>query len=47
MFYADKLVGLLKVIEAMRGFAANPSADPRFWQPAPWLLRQTEKATGK
>jgi 3-hydroxyacyl-CoA dehydrogenase len=47
MFYAEKLVGLPKVIEAMRGFAANPSADPRFWQPAPWLLRQAERSTGK
>jgi 3-hydroxyacyl-CoA dehydrogenase len=47
MFYAEKLVGLPKVIEAMGGFAANPSADPRFWQPAPWLLRQAEKSKGR
>jgi 3-hydroxyacyl-CoA dehydrogenase len=36
MFYADT-VGLPKVVEIMKGFAANPNADPSFWKPAPLL----------
>jgi 3-hydroxyacyl-CoA dehydrogenase len=44
MFYAEKIVGLPKVIEAMRGFARNPQADPAFWAPAPWLVAQAAKA---
>jgi 3-hydroxyacyl-CoA dehydrogenase len=47
MFYADKIVGLPKVIEVMRGFARNPQSDPGFWEPAPWLLRQADKSAGK
>ncbi|MFN9030547.1 MAG: 3-hydroxyacyl-CoA dehydrogenase NAD-binding domain-containing protein [Betaproteobacteria bacterium] len=47
MFYAEKLVGLSQVIEAMHGFAVNPAVDSRFWQPAPWLLRQAEKTAAK
>jgi len=38
MFYADT-VGLPKVVEIMAGFAANPSADPSFWKPAPLLAK--------
>jgi 3-hydroxyacyl-CoA dehydrogenase len=38
MFYADT-VGLPKVVEIMKGFAANPNADPTFWKPAPLLAK--------
>jgi 3-hydroxyacyl-CoA dehydrogenase len=38
MFYADT-VGLPKVVEIMKGFAANPNADPTFWTPAPLLAK--------
>ena len=38
MFYADT-VGLPKVVEIMKGFAANPNADPSFWKPAPLLAK--------
>jgi 3-hydroxyacyl-CoA dehydrogenase len=38
MFYADT-VGLPKVVETMKGFAANPNADPTFWKPAPLLAK--------
>jgi 3-hydroxyacyl-CoA dehydrogenase len=38
MFYADT-VGLPKVVEIMKGFAANPNADPAFWKPAPLLAK--------
>jgi 3-hydroxyacyl-CoA dehydrogenase len=38
MFYADT-VGLPKVVEIMKGFAANPQADPSFWTPAPLLAK--------
>jgi 3-hydroxyacyl-CoA dehydrogenase len=38
MFHADS-VGLPKVVEIMKGFAANPQADPDFWKPAPLLAR--------
>jgi 3-hydroxyacyl-CoA dehydrogenase len=38
MFHADT-VGLAKVVETMKGFAANPNADPSFWTPAPLLAR--------
>ena len=44
MHYADR-VGLARVVEAMRRFARNPHADPRFWQPAPLLA--TLAAEGK
>ena len=44
MFYADT-VGLPKVVEIMKGFAANPNADPSFWKPAPLLA--TLAAAGK
>jgi 3-hydroxyacyl-CoA dehydrogenase len=47
MFYAEKIVGLPKVIEAMRGFARSPQADQKFWEPAPWLVRQAEKSSSK
>ena len=36
--HAD-LVGLPRVAERMRAFAANPHGDPRFWEPAPLLAR--------
>jgi 3-hydroxyacyl-CoA dehydrogenase len=36
--HAD-LVGLARVAERMRSFAANPHGDPRFWEPAPLLAR--------
>jgi 3-hydroxyacyl-CoA dehydrogenase len=38
LFHADQ-VGLAKVVARMREFAANPHADPAFWQPAPLLAR--------
>jgi 3-hydroxyacyl-CoA dehydrogenase len=38
MFYADT-VGLPKVVESMRRFAANPHGDPAFWKPAPLLAK--------
>jgi 3-hydroxyacyl-CoA dehydrogenase len=38
MCYADT-VGLYNVVKSMKRFAANPHADPRFWQPAPLLAR--------
>lgn len=36
MFHAE-LRGLARVIKAMEEFAANPAADPGFWEPAPAL----------
>jgi 3-hydroxyacyl-CoA dehydrogenase len=36
MFYADT-VGLPKVVQSMKRFAANPHGDPAFWKPAPLL----------
>ena len=36
MFFAQTF-GLGRVLEVMRGFAANPHADPGFWTPAPAL----------
>jgi 3-hydroxyacyl-CoA dehydrogenase len=41
MFYAD-CVGLPKVVECMKTYAANPKDDAQFWQPAP-LLAQLAK----
>jgi 3-hydroxyacyl-CoA dehydrogenase len=38
MFYADT-VGLPKVVESMKRFAANPHGDPAFWEPAPLLAK--------
>ncbi len=38
MLYAD-MVGLYNVARAMRGFAAAPEGDARFWEPAPLLAR--------
>jgi len=38
MFHAD-MIGLPKVVEIMKGFAANQNADPEFWKPAPLLAR--------
>jgi 3-hydroxyacyl-CoA dehydrogenase len=38
MFYADTL-GLQAIVRTMRGFAANPAADPGFWQPAALLAQ--------
>jgi 3-hydroxyacyl-CoA dehydrogenase len=38
MLYADT-VGLWNVVRSMRRFAANPHADPAFWEPAPLLAR--------
>jgi 3-hydroxyacyl-CoA dehydrogenase len=38
MCYADT-VGLFNVVQAMKGFAANPHDDATFWQPAPLLAR--------
>ena len=41
MRYADE-VGLANVVRALRGFAAEPGADPS-WKPAPLLLRLAEE----
>jgi 3-hydroxyacyl-CoA dehydrogenase len=38
MFYADA-VGLETIVETVHRFAANPMADPDFWQPAALLAR--------
>jgi 3-hydroxyacyl-CoA dehydrogenase len=38
MCYADQQ-GLSKVVQVMKGFAANPLDDAAFWQPAPLLAR--------
>jgi 3-hydroxyacyl-CoA dehydrogenase len=38
MFYADT-VGLPKVVQTLKRFAANPHGDPGFWEPAPLLAR--------
>jgi 3-hydroxyacyl-CoA dehydrogenase len=38
MLYADEL-GLFTVVQTLQRFAANPHADPGFWQPAPLLAR--------
>jgi 3-hydroxyacyl-CoA dehydrogenase len=38
MLYADT-VGLMNVVRAMEGFAANPRGHKAFWQPAPLLAR--------
>ena len=38
MFHAGT-VGLRDVVAAMRRFAADPHADPEFWEPAPLLAR--------
>ena len=38
MCYADT-VGLFKVVQAMKRFAANPNDDAAFWQPAPLLAK--------
>jgi 3-hydroxyacyl-CoA dehydrogenase len=38
MYYAESL-GLPKVVEAMRRFAAAAGADAAFWQPAPLLAQ--------
>jgi len=35
--YHARATGFDRVLEAMRRFAANPHADPAFWQPAPLL----------
>ncbi len=37
MFFAQNF-GLARVLEVMRGFAANPHADAQFWTPAPALV---------
>jgi 3-hydroxyacyl-CoA dehydrogenase len=38
MFHADS-VGLPRVVESMKRFAANPHGDPAFWEPAPLLSK--------
>jgi 3-hydroxyacyl-CoA dehydrogenase len=38
MFHADT-VGLKRVVDTMKDFAANEHADPAFWTPAPLLAR--------
>jgi 3-hydroxyacyl-CoA dehydrogenase len=38
MFYADT-VGLPKVVQSMKRFAANRHGDPAFWEPAPLLSK--------
>jgi 3-hydroxyacyl-CoA dehydrogenase len=43
MFYADT-VGLPKVVQSMRRFAANPHGDPGFWEPAPLLAKLAAQA---
>ena len=38
MLYADE-VGLYKVVDSMKRFAANPHGDPGFWKPAALLAK--------
>ena len=38
MHYAGE-VGLYNVQEAMKRFARNPKADPKFWEPAPLIQK--------
>jgi 3-hydroxyacyl-CoA dehydrogenase len=38
MLHADE-VGLHKVVDGMKRFAANPHGDPDFWKPAPLLAK--------
>ncbi len=45
MCYADQ-VGLYRVLQAMKAFAANPHDDARFWQPAPLLARLAAEGRG-
>ena len=44
MFHAQQ-VGLPNVVATMKRFAANPHADPAFWEPAPLLV--TAAAAGR
>jgi len=44
MFHAQQ-TGLPKVVATMKHFAANPHADPAFWEPAPLLV--TAAAAGR
>ena len=37
---------LPKVIELMKGFAANPNGDPQFWTPAPLLAKLAAEGKG-
>ena len=41
MFWAQQR-GFDAVLDRMRGFAANPHADPSFWTPAPLLLQAAQ-----
>jgi 3-hydroxyacyl-CoA dehydrogenase len=45
MLYADR-VGLARVAERMREFARNPLSNPKFWQPAPLLVKLAEQGRG-
>jgi 3-hydroxyacyl-CoA dehydrogenase len=45
MCFADG-VGLYNVVQAIRGFAANPHAAPEFWTPAPLLSRLAREGKG-
>jgi 3-hydroxyacyl-CoA dehydrogenase len=45
MLYAD-MVGLYSVERTMRRFAANPRADPAFWQPVPLLAKLAAEGKG-
>jgi 3-hydroxyacyl-CoA dehydrogenase len=46
MYHAQS-VGLDSVVASMARFAANPHADPVFWQPAPLLLEAARKGGWK
>jgi 3-hydroxyacyl-CoA dehydrogenase len=46
MYHAQS-VGLDHVVARMAQFAANPHADPLFWQPAPLLLEAAKKGSWK
>ncbi|MBH1987988.1 MAG: enoyl-CoA hydratase/isomerase family protein [Burkholderiales bacterium] len=45
MLYADML-GLPRVVELMKGFAANPNGDPASWTPAPLLAKLASEGKG-
>jgi 3-hydroxyacyl-CoA dehydrogenase len=45
MHYADR-VGLHTVLRRMKQFAANPHADPEFWEPAPRIAKLAAAGAG-
>lgn len=42
MFYAAQELGLDQALATIKQYAANPNAEPKFWQPAKLLVRAAE-----